>query len=434
MTRSAPKTLVAVLAAAALLGASSVQAQGALTCAPTDPVTLALYLETGFDLPDRLAAEFTRQFPNVTFDIRKDQFQVITENGPRVMASDNAPDLVRIPQLVGPAQDGLLLNLDPYYEELGWSGWSQSLLDQMRVGSDGIRGAGSLYGLGIGYNVTGVFYNKEQAAQIGMDAPPATIAEFDALLVAAAAEGLQPIMQFNDIGGIAFPYQALLNQYGDPAAVADWIYQRPGASFATPAADRAAEHVAAWGAAGYFPPDANALDYTSMMGRFTAGDGVFMFNGDWESANLDAAMGENVGFFLFPPEIAGDPFVAMSAPGTYVVPARAKNPDAMVCFLHWVHTDEAARRIIVETTGAAPGGPSDLPIPAVPADSVYEQTLEAHRTLGASGVAIDFIANATPGIYAGAFRPELQLLVAGRSDPGAFATAIQDAYARELGR
>jgi raffinose/stachyose/melibiose transport system substrate-binding protein len=124
----------------------------------------------------------------------------------------------------------------------------------------------------------------------------------------------------------------------------------------------------------------------------------------------------------------------MSAPGTYVVPARAKNPDAVVCFLHWVHTDETARRITVETTGAAPGGPAALPVPEVRAGSVYEQTLEAHRTLASAGVAIDFIANATPGVYAGAFRPELKLLIAGRTTPAAFAAAIQSAYARELGR
>jgi raffinose/stachyose/melibiose transport system substrate-binding protein len=301
MTRPSIPRLLPILAAITLTYLAAAQAPSASTCIPSAPVTLDLYLETGFDLPDRLAAEFTQQFPNVTFQIRKDQFQVITENGPRVMASGNAPDLVRIPQLVGPAQNGILLDLDPYYETLGWAGWSQSLLDQMRVGADGIRGAGPLYGLGIGYNVTGVFYDKAQAASIGMTSIPATIAEFEALLAAAAAAGLQPIMQFNDIGGIAFPYQALLNQYGDPAAVADWIYQRPGASFDTPAAVRAAEVIARWGAARYFPPDANALDYTSMMGRFIAGDGVFMFNGDWESANLDAAMGDDVGFFLSRP-------------------------------------------------------------------------------------------------------------------------------------
>lgn len=434
-TLAAIATLFALLTVVGGLAfAQSGTADASAMCAPSEPVTLDFYLETGFDLPDRLAAEFTRQFPQVTFDIRKDQFAVITENGPRVMASGNAPDLIRLPQVVGPAQDGLALNLDPYYEAYGWDAWSQSLLAQMRVGDDGIRGHGSLYGLGIGYNVTGVFYNKTLAESIGMTEAPATIEEFEALLATASEAGVQPIVQFNDIGGVAFPYQALLNQYGNPDEIAAWIYQQPGASFDSPAAVQAAEVIQRWGEQGYFTPDVNALDYTTMMARFTAGEGLFMFNGDWESANLDGAMGDDVGFFLFPPEAAGDPFVAMSAPGTYVIPARAEHPDATVCFLDWVHTNEEARRIIVDTTGAAPGGPADLPIPEVPADSVFAQTLEAHQTLAQDGVAIDFIANATPGIYAGAFRPELQLLVAGRSDPEAFVEAIDAAYERELDR
>jgi raffinose/stachyose/melibiose transport system substrate-binding protein len=404
-------------------------------CPPTEPVTLEMYIETGFDLPERLANEFTRQYPNVTFDIRKDQFQVITENGPRLMASDDAPDLIRIPQVVGPAEDGLLLNLDPYYEAYGWDTWSQSLLDQMRVGEDGIRGHGSLYGLGIGYNLTGVFYNKEHAAAIGMTSPPATVDEFEALLVKAKEAGLLPIMQFNDIGGINFPYQALFNQFEDPATIAAWIFQQPGATLNTPGAVRAAEYIARWAEAEYFPEDTNALDYTGMMGRFTNGEGVFMFNGDWESANLDTAMGDNVGFFLFPPEQAGDPFVAMSAPASYVIPANAQHPEKMACFLNWVHTNEAARKIIVETTGSWPGGPTELPIPPVPAGKpVTAQTLEAHNLLAESGIAIDFTANATPGIYAGAIRPELQLLVAGRETPEGFVQEIQEAYEEELSR
>jgi ABC-type glycerol-3-phosphate transport system substrate-binding protein len=404
------------------------------TTLTTEPVTLELYIETGFDLPQRLADEFTRQHPNITFNIRRDQFQVITENGPRVMAGDTAPDLIRLPQIVGPANDGLLLNLDPYYAAYGWDTWSQSLLDQMRVSAEGTRGSGPLYGLGLGYNVTGVFYNKAQAAEIGMTTPPTTIAEFEALLAAAKEAGLLPIMQFNDIGGVNFPYQALINQFEDPALIADWIYQKPGASFVTPGTTQAAEYIARWAAEGYFPADVNSIDYTSMMGRFTAGEGVFMFNGDWESANLNNAMADNVGFFLFPGDEAGDPFVAMSAPGTYVIPARAQHPDEIVYFLNWAHTNEEARRIIVETTGASPGGPADLPIPPVPAESVTAQTLEATNTLARDGVAIDFIANATPGIYAGAFRPELQLLVAGQNTPENFVQTIQSAYEQELNR
>lgn len=404
------------------------------TTLTSDPVTLDLYIETGFDLPGRLSEEFTRQYPNVTFDIRRDQFQVITENGPRVMASDDAPDLVRLPQLVGPAQDGLLLNLDPYYAAYGWDQWSQSLLDQMRVGEDGIRGHGSLYALGLGYNVTGVFYNKQLATQIGMTTPPTTIADFEALLGKAKEAGLLPIMQFNDIGGIAFPYQALLNQFEDPAIIAAWIYQQPDASINTPGAVKAAEYIERWGQAGYFPEDANALDYTGMMGRFTGGEGVFMFNGDWESANLDKAMAGNVGFFLFPPEQAEGRFVAMSAPGTYVIPANAEHPDEIVYFFNWAHTNESARQIIVDTTGASPGGPANLPLPPVAEGSVTAQTLQATNQLAESGVAIDFIANATPGIYAGAIRPELQLLITGNETPEGFVEKLQEAYEEELSR
>ena len=415
------------------LTAKAQDAQPATTL-PTAPVTLDLYIETGFDLPGRLSEEFTRQYPNVTFDIRRDQFQVITENGPRVMDSDDAPDLIRLPQVVGPAQDGLLLNLDPYFAAYGWDQWSQSLLDQMRVGQDGIRGHVSLYALGLGYNITGVFYNKQLASQIGMTAAPATVAEFETLLATAKDAGLLPIMQFNDIGGINFPYQALVNQFVDPAAIAAWIFQQPDATINTPGAVKAAEYIARWGAAGYFPEDANALDYTSMMGRFTQGEGVFMFNGDWESANLDKAMSDNVGFFLFPPEEAGNPFVAMSAPGTYTVPAKAEHPDEIVFFLNWAHTNEAARRITVESTGASPGGPASLPLPPVAEGSVTAQTLQATNQLAESGVAIDFLANATPGIYAGAFKPGLQLLITGNVTPEDFVQSIQEAYEEELER
>ena len=33
--------------------------------------------------------------------------------------------------------------------------------------------------------------------------------------------------------------------------------------------------------------DANATDYPTMMSKFQHGDGLFMFDGDWESGNLD---------------------------------------------------------------------------------------------------------------------------------------------------
>ena len=75
--------------------ATATAAAGAPTCG-TDPVTLEAYVETGFPVFNDLAAEFSKQFPNVKFNTREDQFAVITANAPRVLV-DSPPDLMRLP-------------------------------------------------------------------------------------------------------------------------------------------------------------------------------------------------------------------------------------------------------------------------------------------------------------------------------------------------
>ena len=64
-------------------------------------------------------------------------------------------------------------------------------LNQNRIDADGIRGSGTLYAMGLNYSLTGVFYNKKLAAQIGMTEPPKTVAEFEDLLAKAKAAGLR---------------------------------------------------------------------------------------------------------------------------------------------------------------------------------------------------------------------------------------------------
>ncbi|MEU4528620.1 extracellular solute-binding protein [Micromonospora ureilytica] len=400
----------------------------------TDPITLEMYAETGFPLAKALADEFSKQHSNVKFNIREDQFTVIVENAPRVMASDNSPDIIRLPTMVDLVKDDLLKNLDPYFTAYGWDKFPASQLMQLRVGEN-TRGTGSLYGMGLGYSVTGVFYNKKLAGQIGMTQPPATVAEFEELLAKAKTGGVQPIMQFNkNTAGINFPHQALQNQFGDPTQVADWIFQKPGATFDTPAALKATQTIQKWAQAGYFTKDANALDYAGMVGEFQKGNGLFMFNGDWESANLDKSMPGNVGFFLFPTESPGGKHVAMSAPNTFGVSAKAKNPDAAAYFLNWVHTNAKAREISVTVGGSSPGGPSDLPVPSAAPNTVLAETLKASQQLGAENGAVDFTANATGGIFAAAITPEMQKLIAGQQTPEGYVKAVQAEYQKELSR
>jgi raffinose/stachyose/melibiose transport system substrate-binding protein len=423
--------VAAVLSATALASAAT----AAPSCG-TDPVVLNSYFETGFPLATRLAEEFTKQFPNVTFEIKEDQFRNLMENSPRVLAGDNAPDLIRLPSISDLVVDGLLMNMDGYFTEFGWDKFPASQLVQLRVNESGRpRGEGPLFAMGLNYSLTGVFYNKALAEQVGMTEPPQTLAELDALLEKAKAAGIQPIQQWNaPNAGLAFPLQNLMGAYGDPGPINDWIFQKPDATIDTPSNLQATEHLEKWIKAGYFPEDANAIDYATNMSRFIGGTGLFLFNGDWESGNLDKQMAGNAGFFLMPPAEAGAKHAAMSAPLTFGIGAKAKNPDCAAFFFNWVATNEQARRINVDVGGSNPGGPPDLPIPAVTPGSVTEATLTAGNVLAGDNGAMDFIANATGAIFAEGWTPQLQLLVGGRTDAASALSAVQAEYEKELSR
>ncbi len=400
-----------------------------------DPVVLNAYFETGFTIPFDLADEFTKQYPNVTWDIKQDQFTNLINETPRLLSGGNPPDLIRLPTMVSFAKQGLLKNLDDYATAFGWDKWPVPQLNQNRVAADGTRGSGSLYAMGLNYSLTGVFYNKEQAAQIGMTEPPKTLAEFDDLLAKAKAAGLQPIMEWGSAKsgmGLAFPLQNLMAAYGPVEPINDWIFQKPGATIDTPDNLKAAQHLEQWIKNGYFPPDINAIEYTDAASRFTQGEGVFTFNGDWQNAAYDAGMPGNVGFFLMPPAEAGGAPAAMSAPLTYGIAANAKNADCAAFFFNWVGSNDTARTINVNIGGSNPGGPLGARMPAAAAGSVTNETLAAGPVVGEAGNSMDFIANATSAIFAQGWTPELQKMVGGKQGAAGLLKAVQAEYLREL--
>src|SRR5512136_1487970 len=225
-----------------------------------EPIVLNAYFETGFDIPFKLAEEFTKQYPNVTWDIKQDQFTNLINETPRLLAGDNPPDVIRLPTFVSFAKEGLLMNLDKYATAFGWNDWPVPL-QFARLDAAGVRGSGSLYAMGLNYQLTGVFYNKTLAAQIGMTQPPATLAELDDLLAKAKKAGLLPIMEWGSAKsgmGLAFPLQQLMAAYGPTQPINDWIFNKPGATIDTPNNLKAAQHLETWLKAGYFPADINS--------------------------------------------------------------------------------------------------------------------------------------------------------------------------------
>lgn len=443
LTRAGALLAVAALAACAPPGGDAPEpsetggddAPAVSTELTTEDVVLELYLESGFtEAWDALQQEFTSQHPNVTFNVRADSFQNLAQNAVRIIGAPDAPDLIRFPTVASAAKDGLLANLDPYAEAYGWNDWPQGTLNQVRVDDEGARGSGSLYALGVGYNTTGLYYNKALAEELGLTMPPTSIADLEDMMATAEAAGEVPMMVGNADFTVAFPYQMVQNQQSGLDELKDWIYVTPEATFDIESSVTAAETIQEWAGAGYFPDDLNAIDYATMVGRFSEGEGLFMPNGDWEAGGLTANKPGEFGFVLFPGAEEGAPHVAMAAPATYVVPETATNKDTVAFFLDWIHTDEAARQIVLDVTGSTPGGPADLPAPVAPEGSVIEETLAAAARLAEDDGAIDFIGNATTGILTSTIGPNLQLLVTDRMTPEDFASSVQAAYETELGR
>src|SRR3954470_8761802 len=188
-TQAAAASSAAPAASTSNTAASASAAAAGPTCG-TETVKLNAYFESGFDLPFKLSEEFTKQFPNVTWDIKQDQFTNLMTSTPRLLSGDNPPDLIRLPSMVTLVKDGLLKNLDEYATAFGWDKFPPAQLAQNRVAADGTRGSGSLYAGGLNYSLTGVFYDKKLATQIGMTQPPKTVAEFEDLLAKAKAANL----------------------------------------------------------------------------------------------------------------------------------------------------------------------------------------------------------------------------------------------------
>lgn len=436
-------TLTVVLAACAPGGSGNGAETQPPTAISTDlgtkPVTLTALTDTSVDKDsfEKLGAAFHKKYPNVTVEVKSEQFTVLQQNGLRLISDSNAPDIIRFPTLGNAVKDGLLTNLDPYAEAYGWDQFPATQLEQWRVSSDGtLRGSGPLYGMGTAFSLTGVYYNREKAAAIGMTKPPATLSEFEGLLAKADATGDTALMTSTQEGGMFWPYQALMLTMGGQdtkEALSNWVFNVPGASIQTPTAVEAAQTLVDWEEKGYLPSDVVGLSNTQAVSRFTHNEGVFFYDGNWDAATINTAMGANGGFFLLPPAEDGGEYASMSDPINYVIPAKAQHKDAAAAFLNFAFSDEG-RAIIVETTGQVPGGPAEAAVPSTDAGAVIHDTLVAFQQLNADDGITPYIGNATATMYTDTIIPQFQLLAAGRVSPTDFVAKLQSDYESQLGR
>lgn len=385
-------------------------------------------------LYNALGAAFHARYSNVTVKVSSQDYNTLVTNAPRLISGGDVPDLIRLASFGNLIKDNLVTDLDPYAAAYGWDKWPQSQFASTRVASNGTqRGTGALYGVGPGFGLTGVYYNKALAQQIGMTTPPATLAEFEQLLAKAKSAGLLPIMINGKDGGQVFPLQNLqMDAAGATQQIEDWIYDKPGATIDNSATVQAATTLQEWAKDGYFSSDVTSIDQTAAPSDFESGKGVFFPSGNWQAPGLDKAAPGKFGFFLFPPATAGGSFSAMTATDLLAIPTKSAHVAVAAAFLNFVQVDPQARQGTLTLGGVVPAGPADAAAPSATAGSVVDATVSSFQQLVKSNGLADFMANATASIEVNTLLPQTQLLMAAKTSPTAFATKVQSDYASAL--
>jgi raffinose/stachyose/melibiose transport system substrate-binding protein len=427
---------VAVLVAGSLAGcAGPGGAAPASDATPTavrtdvggDEATITLFTAAGLkDYQQALADVFMEKYPAITVKLQVEADNNYNTVLPRLLASDNPPDVASVPDLVAAVRDGLITNLDAYDEAYGWSQEvPASVLDAGRV-EDGMIGTGSLYvGGGAAGPLVGVFYNRDLAKQVGMTQVPATMDELEAVMAKAKAMGITPIMASNSDGLIGHLYNLLLGDYMGSQGVLDLVWRKPDSTLDTPEAVEATARLQKWAKAGYFNPDTNALNQDASYGRFASGDGLFMIQGTWITQALPKSFDGKFGIFPMPPLEEGGPTISMTGNTlAFSVAAHSNQKNAAALFLDFLTSPEAAEV-------AADNG-----YPAASATGVGDVSLEADAKsqiqAGYSAVAesngfFSWIQNSVPAVNTD-LPTQLQLLVSDKTTPQDAVTQLQDAY------
>lgn len=374
---------------------------------------------------DQLIAAFQKKYPNITIKATYDPDNTSQQNGPRVISAADTPDIARITDINSAVRGKHVANLDEYAKAYGWD-LPDSQTQVYRVDSNGKIGSGSLYAVPDGISMTGLYWNKKLAKELGITEAPATVADLEADMKKATDAGKLAMMMPAKEGGTSYIYQALLTNYEGRDTVQNWIIQKDGATFNTKGALKAAQKIKDWQDAEYFSKDALALDGSTALSRFSNGEALFFPAGSWYTASINDALGDDAGWIAYPGEKADSGSAAANAVSAFGIPANAKHKNAAAAFLDFLQSDEA-RQIAVDN-GYPPVGEGKTPSTD---NQLLGQVLTAYEGLVKTGNTTDYINNATAGMQASAIIPGFQSLLDGTMTPQQFVDSIQKQYEKE---
>jgi raffinose/stachyose/melibiose transport system substrate-binding protein len=380
---------------------------------------------------EALTAQFTEQYPNVTFDLQFKSFDDFMSTVLQVADSAEAPDIIFGNQgytVDGPlVESGLIVPLDKYYEAYGWDDWyAEGTQAQFRFTEDGKTfGEGPRWGIAESADFVGVYYNVDKLAALGIE-PPTTFSELEAAFAAAKAAGELPIKLGNLSGWPASHALGIAQGAFVPAAdIRSWVFGQEGADFASPANLQAAQTFKAWVDQGWIDgAAANGLDHEQAWQEFATGDGVFLLGGHWWGAGLRDAMGaDKVGFIAPPPGESGSVVAVAALSLPFHISSKSEHQDLAAAVIDFVMDPDKGQTYL--DNGRIPAAAGAV---GEPSDAVTAQLKTAWDRIAADDGLIYYQDWATDTMF-DTLTGSLQELVGGRITPEDFVSTVQDDWA-----
>lgn len=394
-------------------------------------VTLTVWdqeVRSGQDKPlQELNAAFEAKYPNVTIKRVSRSFSDLQKQVRLAISGDDAPDVVQAnnarADMGAFVEAGLLRSLDGYAETYGWTDrFSPGIRSVASYTEDGATfGEGNLYGLPLTGELVGVWYNKAKLQQLGIQ-PPSTLEEFEAALQNAQQAGEIPI-QFGNLDqwpGI-HEWGFVQNEFVPRDDIRSLGFGQPGASWTSDANVEAAQTLDRWVQRGYFTNGFNGLGYDPSWQSFVEGQGVFLISGTWLLADLQAGLGEDLGFMLPPVGETGDLAVTGSTGLPFAITDASDNADAAAAYLDFITSGDAMARI------ADAGGLPAVDTAEQQVSGTQAQLFDAWATANAEDALVPYLDWATPEAT-DVVPTETQELMGGEQSVRDFLGALQEDY------
>lgn len=371
---------------------------------------------TRLELVQQRAAQFSAAHPDVQINFTVRDFGSYPAQLKLALASDSAPDVVIGNlgwSLDGPLiKAGMLRPLDPWAARYGWDQrFPEVAQQQMRFTADGKQfGRGAIFGVPYAADVIGWFYNVDKLGALNVGVP-ATLAELEAAFEAVRKSGEAPILLGNKP---QWPGTHLFYLVSDRLAsdreINGIVFGDQSVQWTAPGFLASARKLAQWNAKGYIAPGANSMSPADALARFARGASVFLPVGSWNAAELAAAMGDNVAFFLTPPLREGDPNRATGSVGYgWHITAASRQTDLAAEFIDFMTQAEFA----IQLTAGGDISPIELDERAPQTPSRLAGEIDAAwRSVLANGALLPYLDFSTPNAAEVLF-PTMQSIIAG---------------------